>query len=250
MQFLDDPTDMLGGVVLHMAHIGLHRFKAEIGDRLAQFARALFVCGNLRLQIIDVLHHVPNRITRAKEKGGYLFFKKTTVFDDPEIVDINAFFFDSGRKRRHRTGCETANIGMMATRGDPEQHIVSLIIENRRADGNIGQMGAAIIRCVQHEHIARPDSTLVHPDNRFDGPVHRSEMNGHMGCVGDKISFRIEYSAGKIKPLFDIDGIGRVLKGYAHLFCNGHEQIIEDFEQDRIGLRPERVVALSCNDTC
>ena len=44
----------------------------------------------------------------------------------------------------------------------------------------------------------------------------------------------------KSKPLLDVDGVRRVLQTQAHLFRDVHEQIVEDLEHDRVGVRAER----------
>ena len=59
-------------------------------------------------------------------------------------------------------------------------------------------------------------------------------MNRHMRCIGDQPALSIEDRTREIEALFDIDRIGSVLQRYAHLFGDCHEQIVEDFQQDRI----------------
>jgi hypothetical protein len=58
LQARDGAAHRLLGVVLHMAHVGLHHGQAELVHHLAQFLHAFFVGGNLRLQVGQVLLRV------------------------------------------------------------------------------------------------------------------------------------------------------------------------------------------------
>ncbi len=62
-------------------------------------------------------------------------------------------------------------------------------------------------------------------------------MYRHMGGIGDQVARGIEYGAGEIQTLLDIDRIGRVLQRVTHLFGNRHEQIVEDFQHHRVAGR-------------
>jgi hypothetical protein len=54
----------------------------------------------------------------------------------------------------------------------------------------------------------------------------------------------IEKGAGKIEPLLDVDRMGGVGQGHAHLLSNGHEEVAEDLEQHRIGPGAEATVVV------
>ena len=101
-------------------------------------------------------------------------------------------------------------------------------------------MGAAIVGRVQGKDVAGMNVALVQPDDGFDRAVHRTEMNRHMRRVGDELAIAGKDRAGEVEPLLDIDRIGGVLQRHAHLLGDRHEQIIEDFEHDRVGVGAER----------
>ena len=101
-------------------------------------------------------------------------------------------------------------------------------------------MRAAVIRCVDRIDVTRADFSPVLADDGFDGTIHRTEMHRHMRRVGDQRAVAVEHRAGKIEPLLDIDRIGGVLQGHAHLLGNRHEEIVEHFEHDRIGAGADR----------
>ena len=172
VQTVDHAPDMFGGIVLHMAHIGAYDGQPEIGDRLLQLPHALLIGGDLCLQIIDVLHDITHRIARTSEEGAHSILAKMTLFDDAEIIDIDAFLFNRHRPRRHGSGCDAANIGVVAARGDPEQDVRVGIVKNRRAHRNIGQMRAAIIGRIEHKHVAGADRARIQFNNRLDRAIH------------------------------------------------------------------------------
>ena len=61
LQPRDDAAHRLLGVVLHVAHVGLHHVQPELVDHLAQFLHALLVGGDLRLQVGHVLLGIARR---------------------------------------------------------------------------------------------------------------------------------------------------------------------------------------------
>src|SRR5262245_4213727 len=73
-------------------------------------------------------------------------------------------------------------------------------------------------------------------------------MYRHMRCVRDQRRVGVEYRAGEIEPLLDVDRIGRVLQRHTHLLCNRHEQIVEYFEHHWVGLGPDRALPLKRHD--
>ncbi len=59
-------------------------------------------------------------------------------------------------------------------------------------------------------------------------------MDWNMGRIGDQRPFPVEQRTGKIEPFLDVDGVGCVGQRHAHLLGDRHEQIVENFEHDRI----------------
>jgi hypothetical protein len=81
--------------------------------------------------------------------------------DHLEIVEQHAFLFDARGQRRHRAGGRAADIRVVAARGDPEDDLAARQgSKHRRDDGDIGQVGAAIVGGVEGIHIARVDLCL------------------------------------------------------------------------------------------
>jgi hypothetical protein len=77
----------------------------------------------------------------------------------------------------------------------------------------------------------------------FTRLAHRSQMDRHMRRICDQIGFDVEQRARKVEPFLDIHRIRRIGERNAHLLGDRHEEIVEDFEQHRIGRRADRVGA-------
>ena len=105
-------------------------------------------------------------------------------------------------------------------------------------------MGAAIIGCVEHENIAGADIAFVLADGCFYRAVHGPQMDGHMRGVGDQGTLGVKDCAGEVETLFDVDGLGGVLKGGAHLLGDRHEEIVENLKEYRIGFCADCMGAL------
>jgi len=69
--------------------------------------------------------------------------------------------------------------------------------------------------------------------------VHR-----HVRRIGDEVAFGVEDRTGKIQPLLDVDRIAGVGERHAHLLGDRHEEVVEHFEQHRVGRGADRVRAL------
>ena len=123
-----------------------------------QFARALLVGGDLRLEVVDVLQRIARGVGAAAEQRIKLLLAEPAALDQQEIVDVDAFFEDVGRARAHRARRDAADVGVMAARGDPEQDRLARVVEHRRADGDVGQMRAAVVGRVEREDVAGADA--------------------------------------------------------------------------------------------
>ena len=62
-------------------------------------------------------------------------------------------------------------------------------------DGHIGQVCSAMVRVVQHIHIAGLHMASVVTDDGFDALSHRSQMHRHVGGIGNQLALLIEDGA-------------------------------------------------------
>ena len=101
-----------------------------------------------------------------------------------------------------------------------------------------------MVRIVQHKNIATLHVIFVLANDRFDALSHAAQMDGHVRCIGNQMSFGAEQSAREIQTLFDVDGVSSILKLQAHLLCNVHEQVIENLQQHRVNGGARSVLGL------
>ena len=117
--------------------------------------------------------------------------------------------------------------------------------KDRRDDSDVRNVGAARVRRVEHEGVAGfhlPGTLFENYANAF---AHRAEMHRHVRRVRHEIALGIKDRTGEIESLLDVDRIARVRKRHAHLLCNRHEQVVEHFEQYRVGRGADGVSTLS-----
>ena len=139
---------------------------------------------------------------------------------------------------RHRARRDAADVGMVgARRGEEEQ---AAVVEDRHHHRDVGQVRAAIIGVVEGVDVALAHLLAAQLQDGAHRFAHRAQMDGHVRGVGDQVAVGIEDGAGEVEPLLDVDRVGGVLERDAHLLGDGHEQIVEDLEQDRVGLGAQR----------
>ena len=253
----DDAAHRFLGVVLHMAHVGLHGGQTELLDHAAQLLHAFLVRGDLRFQVGDVLRRVARRVGAAREQRQDLGFAQHTGVDELEVVDLHAFLVDARRKRRHRPRRDPADVGVVAARADVEggrygrcgrcgrggrlMRGVSAAVggagglQVHRSDHrHVRQVGAAVVRVVQRVDIARAHRASVARHDGLDRLAHRAQMNRHVRRVGDQVAGGVEQRAREVEPLLDVHRVRGGLQLQPHLLGDVHEQVVEDFEADRV----------------
>ena len=77
-------------------------------------------------------------------------------------------------------------------------------VEDRGDDGDVRQVGAAVVRVVDRVHVAGLHLAGASADHLLDGGAHRAEMHRDVWRVGDEVAVRIEQRARKVQPLTDI----------------------------------------------
>ena len=142
LEHVDDAAHLLLGVVLDVAHVGVHHVEAEVRHHLAQLLRALLVGGDLGAEIGQVLRDVAGRIASGGEQLAQLAFAEPAALDQQHVVDQHAFFVDAAAVGRHRAGGDAADVGVMAARADEEQDV------SCRASSNTGVITVMSGRCV------------------------------------------------------------------------------------------------------
>ncbi len=83
----------------------------------------------------------------------------------------------------------------------------------RRDEGDVGQMVPPGKRVVEHPHVTGHGTAFGHGAHRL---VHRAEVHGDVGGLGDHPPGRVEQGGGAVPAFLDV---GRV--GAAHEQCPG-----------------------------
>ena len=117
-QTRDDTAHRFFGIVLHMAHVGLHHFQTKFIDHLAQLLNTFFVGRQLCAQVRHVLLRIATGVLTARQQVQHGLLLQHTLGHQLHVVDLHAFFLNGGGERRHRTGCGAANVGMVAAGAD------------------------------------------------------------------------------------------------------------------------------------
>lgn len=94
-----------------------------------------------------------------------------------------------------------------------------------------------MVRVVDGVGVAGAHGGAAPPDDLLDAGAHRAEVDGDVRGVGHQVPVRVEEGAGEVQPFLDVDGLGGGLQAGAHLFGDGHEEVVEDLQQDRVDLR-------------
>ncbi len=122
MQPVDDAAHGFFGVVLHMAHIGLHHIEPEVIDHPPQFLDALFAGRDLRLQVGHVLGRVARGVGTGFQQIEHFGFAQVPAVHQREVVDQDAFLIDRRGIGWHRSRRNAADVGLMpAAAGKEEQ---------------------------------------------------------------------------------------------------------------------------------
>jgi hypothetical protein len=140
-----------------------------------------------------------------------------------------------GRPRRR-----AANIGVMSARRDGVDDVAPCIVKHRRDNGDIGQVRAAVVGVVHHEHITRSDCSCILSQRGAHTVGHGPKVDRHMRRIRHQIAMCVENGTGKIVAFFDVHRIGRVGQSRTHLFGDGHIKVVEHLKHHRINSRSNR----------
>ena len=161
-----------------------------------------------------------------------------------DVVEQHALLVDVRRVRRHRARRDATDVRVVAARCDEE------VGQRSRSAPRLGcvrslNTGITTVtsgKCVPPAYGAFSTYTspgrIVSPRRRMisctDSPIE-PRCTGMCGAFAISWPCVVEQRAGKIEPLLDVHRRRRVRERHAHLLGDGHEQVVEDFEQHRIG---------------
>ena len=218
-----------------MDHVGAHGRCAVMAHQRLQFACALGVGRELRLDVGQVAGRIARRPGTARERRVQSRFLQPPPRHQQEVVEQHALFIDVPAVGRHGARRDPADVGVMRPRGHEKIRRFRVLEEHRGNHREVGQVRAAVVGRVHQVGLARARAGLAGGQDRLDAGVHRPEMHRHVRRVGHQFGARIEQGAGKVQPFLDVDRVRGVFQHRPHLFGNVHEAVVEHFQQHRIG---------------
>jgi len=118
-----------------------------------------------------------------------------------------------------------------------------LIVKAGRHHIDVGQVGAAVIRVVVDEHVARFD-LRESADHGAHGVRHRAQMNRQIRALRDHVAVPVEDAAGVVAGDLEQRRIGGLGEDDLHLLGGRDQRVLDHLEPRRIdfGRGPERRV--------
>ena len=122
VQRRDHTTHAFLRVVLHVAHVARDGLSSRTAPPSSfELLHALFVGGDLRAQIGQVLRRIARRMRPGPQQFEQRLPRAVCPSSSSLKLSISTpFLGDAGRERRHRARRDAADVGMMAARGDEE----------------------------------------------------------------------------------------------------------------------------------
>ena len=155
------------GVVLHVPHERMHGPEAVMREHPRERTPAGFVGGQLRFQVRDVLFDLAHRMRTAGQHPPHVVLEERAARHHLQVVDDDALVLDGAAVGRHRARGDAADVRVVAARPHEGHDVAPELVEYGRDCGEIGQVGPAVVRRIEHEGVAglHPPGPTVH-----DGP--------------------------------------------------------------------------------
>ena len=170
------------------------------------------MCRELRPEVAASLLGVPHLRDQRVER----FVVESGRRDDDPLVRQCA------RVGRHASGLDAADVCVVRARdGEAE----------RRAgdEGHVGEVRAAGVRVVEHEHVAGRGVVAHH---RGDRVRHRPQVDGDVLGLGDHPATLVEDRGRAVAPLLDVGREGGADEHRAHLLGDRAQRAAENLELD------------------
>ena len=240
------------GVREDVVHVRREDFGAVILRSLDQYFRTANACRELRFEVRDIAVGVARRPFARCKQAAHLCLAEVAFVDKQFVVDQHALFGDAAAVGRHRSRRDPADVGMVAPGGDECRRLGFLGVEHRNNHSDVRQMGPATIGIIQHISIAGADSAAIaaiaaRVDDPADALAHRAEVHRDVRRIGDQRALGVKYRAREVEPLLDVDAGRRRLERDSHFLRDGHEEVVENLEADRIDPGASRLSAVEWN---
>ena len=165
-----------------------------------------------------------------------------------EVVEEDALLLHGAAVRWRGAWRAPADIGVVAAACDEEENLLPRLVEDRRDDRHVRQVGAAVVGRVHHVDVARLERAAVRREHRANRLAHGAQVDRDVRRVGDQVALGIEHGAGEIQPLLDVHRVGGVLERDPHLLGDRHEEVVEHLQHHGVALGADGEGALQRDD--
>mmetsp|Transcript_22317 Transcript_22317/g.55289 ORF Transcript_22317/g.55289 Transcript_22317/m.55289 type:complete len:359 (-) Transcript_22317:2515-3591(-) len=191
-EILQHETDGGLSILLDEIHVGLDNVQPIFFDQFLQETDSRIVRRNLSAEITDVVPEisctrVSGNLTRSIEDFRHSFFLELSILDNLKCNNHGSFVDKRLRMRRHRTGGNSSNVGVVTTAGYKEYYFT--LVEHRSDCRDIWQMGSSgNLGVIGYKDVTFFDSSLVCPvlDLVSDSCCHCPEMHGNVWSIGNQ----------------------------------------------------------------
>ena len=117
--------------------------------------------------------------------------------------DHHALLLERGRARRHAAGGRPADVGVVGAAGGEADHLARG--EDGRDQGDVGQVGAALVGVVEDPRVAW---ALLQLEYGGDRVRHRAEVDGDVLGLHDQLSGGVKERGRAVVALLDVGRVG------------------------------------------
>ena len=147
--------------------------------------------------------------------------------------DDQPFLKHLGRERE-RARRHAADVGVVgAARHEEARRLVGVVEEDGRDHRHVGEVGAALVRIVEHGHVAGPPRGEGR-ERRRHARGHRAEVHGDVRRLRHEPAPPVEHRAREVKTFLDVRRKARAPERHAHLFGHPGETVTIQFDQNRV----------------
>src|SRR5690606_13706107 len=168
-----------------------HHVQTKVVDHPAYLVDALLVGGDLGAQVGEVGLGVAGRVGPRGEQFAGLRLPEVTAGDQQPVVEQHPFLAHGPAVRGHGSGGQATDLRVVAAGGDVEQHPLAGVVVDRGDHGDVGQVGAAVVRVVDRVHVAGAHRVAAAADHLLHAGAHRPQMHRHVWRVRDQVAIGV-----------------------------------------------------------
>ena len=223
------------GRLLDVLHVPQHHLQPVLVDQPPQVLRPAAIGGHLGGQVGQVVFYAAAGIRAGGEQLPQLAEAFPARVEQLEIANHHPFFAQAVRLRRHRTGADAADFGMVGPGGGEKHQPSRALVVHGCDHRQVRQVGAAAVRVVGQEHIAGADGRVV-AQNGLHRLAHRAQVDRDVRRVDHQLPPGGKQRAAIVQALLHVHAACRLPQRDAHLLGDGRKATMEHFQQHRVRL--------------